>query len=191
MERDPDPRADSPPAPAGRPVVAGLFTEREAAVAAIDDLKAAGFAPDDVGIAMRDQGQQGDLAEETGAKAAGGAAAGAVGGGLVGGALGLLVGLGALAIPGIGPVLAGGALATAFGLGGGTAVAGAGIGRRPAAWWGPWSGWASPRRRPSTSRRASTPGACWSPSTAATGPWTPWPSWSATAPTPGPRPDRV
>jgi hypothetical protein len=51
-----------------------------------------------------------------------------VGGGLLGGALGLLVGLGALAIPGIGPVLAGGALATAFGLGGGTAVAGAGIG---------------------------------------------------------------
>ena len=128
MERDTDPRADSPPAPAGRPVVAGLFAEREAAVAAIDDLKAAGFSPDDVGIAMRDKGQQGDLADETGAKAAGGAAAGAVGGGLVGGALGLLVGLGALAIPGIGPVIAGGALATAFGLGGGTAVAGAGIG---------------------------------------------------------------
>ena len=38
------------------------------------------------------------------------------------------MGLGALAIPGIGPVIAGGALATAFGLGGGTAVAGAGIG---------------------------------------------------------------
>ena len=41
---------------------------------------------------------------------------------------GLLVGIGALAIPGIGPVVAGGALATAFGMGGGTAVAGAGIG---------------------------------------------------------------
>ena len=51
--------------------MAGLFTEREAAVAAIDDLKAAGFSPEDVGIAMRDKGQQGDLAEETGAKAAG------------------------------------------------------------------------------------------------------------------------
>jgi Heat induced stress protein YflT len=128
MERDPDPRADSPPAPAGRTVVAGLFTEREAAVAAIDGLKAAGFDVADVGVAMRDRSDQSDLADETGAKAAGGAAAGAVGGGLVGGALGLLVGLGALAIPGIGPVLAGGALATAFGLGGGTAVAGAGIG---------------------------------------------------------------
>jgi Heat induced stress protein YflT len=128
MERDPDPRADSPPAPAGRPVVAGLFTEREAAVAAIDDLQAAGFAPDDVGVAMRDRSDQGDLAQETGTQAAGGAATGALGGGLLGGALGLLVGLGALAIPGVGPVLAGGMLATAFGLGGGTAVAGAGLG---------------------------------------------------------------
>ena len=169
-------------------MVAGLFTEREAAVAAIDDLKGAGFAPDDVGIAMRDKGQQGDLAEETGAKAAGGAAAGAVGGGLVGGAVGLLVGLGALAIPGIGPVIAGGALATAFGLAAAPPSPGPASGRRPAAWWGPWSAWASPRRRPSTSRRGSTPGACWSPSTAATGRRTPWPSWSATAPTPGPRP---
>lgn len=112
----------------GRKVVAGLFREREDAVAAIDGLKAAGFDAADVGIAMRDRSEQSDLAEETGTKAAGGAATGAVGGGLLGGALGLLVGLGALAIPGIGPVLAGGALATAFGLGGGTAVAGAGIG---------------------------------------------------------------
>ena len=47
---------------------------------------------------------------------------------LLGGLVGFLVGIGALAIPGIGPVVAGGALATAFGLGGGTAVAGAGIG---------------------------------------------------------------
>jgi uncharacterized membrane protein len=69
----------------GRKVVAGLFTEREAAVAAIDDLKGAGFSPDDVGIAMRDKGQQGDLAQETGAKAAEGAATGALGGGLLGG----------------------------------------------------------------------------------------------------------
>jgi hypothetical protein len=128
IDADPTTRATPPPASGGRAVVAGLFTEREAAVAAIDDLKTAGFAPDDVGVAMRDRSDQGDLAQETGTKAAGGAATGAVGGGLLGGALGLLVGLGALAIPGIGPVLAGGALATAFGLGGGTAVAGAGIG---------------------------------------------------------------
>lgn len=112
----------------GRTTVAGLFREREAAVAAINDLKDAGFRPDDVGVAMRDRTEQGALAEETGTKAAEGATAGAVGGGLLGGLVGFLVGVGALAIPGIGPVVAGGALATAFGLGGGTAVAGAGIG---------------------------------------------------------------
>ena len=39
-----------------------------------------------------------------------------------------LIGIGALAIPGLGPVVAGGVLATAFGVAGGTAVAGAGIG---------------------------------------------------------------
>ena len=112
----------------GRKVVAGLFTERDEAVAAIDDLKGAGFRPEDVGVAMRDRTEQGELAEETGTQAAASAATGAVGGGVLGGLVGLLVGLGALAIPGIGPVVAGGALATAFGLGGGTAVAGAGIG---------------------------------------------------------------
>jgi Heat induced stress protein YflT len=112
----------------GRAVIAGLFTDRDEAVAAIEDLKAAGFRPEDVGVAMRDRTAQGELVEDTGTKAAEGAAAGAVGGGALGALVGFLVGLGALAIPGIGPVVAGGALATAFGLAGGTAVAGAGIG---------------------------------------------------------------
>jgi hypothetical protein len=112
----------------GRRVIAGLFTDRDEAVKAIDDLKAAGFRPEDVGVAMRDRDAQGELVEETGTRAAEGAASGAVGGGVLGGLVGFLVGLGALAIPGIGPVVAGGALASAFGLAGGTAVAGAGIG---------------------------------------------------------------
>ena len=112
----------------GRTTIAGLFPERAAAERAINDLKDAGFRPDDVGVAMRDRTEQGELAEETGTKAAEGATTGALGGGLLGGLVGFLVGIGALAIPGIGPVVAGGALATAFGLGGGTAVAGAGIG---------------------------------------------------------------
>jgi hypothetical protein len=112
----------------GKRVVAGLFREREAAVAAIDDLKAAGFRPEDVGVAVRDRTEQSKLVGETGTRAAEGAASGAVGGGVLGGLMGFLVGLGALAIPGIGPVLAGGALAAAFGIAGGTAVAGAGIG---------------------------------------------------------------
>ncbi len=112
----------------GRRVVAGLFTEPDSAVAAVDDHKAAGFRSEDVGMALRDRTAQGELAEETGTQAGAGAAAGVLGGGLLGGVVGLLVGLGALALPGVGLVVAGGALALAFGLAGGTAVAGAGIG---------------------------------------------------------------
>ncbi|MGH2351469.1 MAG: general stress protein [Chloroflexota bacterium] len=112
----------------GRRAVAGLFRERGDAERAINDLKDAGFRPDDVGVAMRDRNAQGELVQETGTKAAEGAVSGAVGGGLLGGVVGWLVGIGALAIPGIGPVVAGGALATSFGIAGGTAVAGAGIG---------------------------------------------------------------
>ncbi|HXV99137.1 MAG TPA: hypothetical protein VEC93_12005, partial [Anaerolineae bacterium] len=53
-----------------------------------------------------------------------GAAVGAVGGATVGGLTGLLMGIGAIAIPGIGPVLAAGALGTALA----SALAGAGVG---------------------------------------------------------------
>src|ERR687895_663207 len=118
----------------GRTVVAAAFDDRADAERAIGALRDAGFRPEDVGVALRDRTAQGELVEETGAtgtKAAEGAGTGALGGGLLGGLVGLLVGIGALAIPGIGPVVAGGALATAFGLGGGTAVAGAGIGAPP------------------------------------------------------------
>jgi hypothetical protein len=64
----------------GRSVVAGLFREREAAVAAIDELKTAQFRPADVGVALRDRTAQGELVEETGVggtHAAEGAGAGA------------------------------------------------------------------------------------------------------------------
>jgi hypothetical protein len=111
----------------GRRVVAGRFTEPDPAVAATDDRKA-GFRPEDVGVALRDRPQRGESTEEPGPQAGSGAVAGLLGGGLLGGTVGFLVGLDALALPGIGPVAAGGALALAFGLAGGTAGAGAGIG---------------------------------------------------------------
>jgi hypothetical protein len=112
----------------GRHTVAGLFTDRADAEQAINDLRAAGFTGDQIGVALRDRSAQNELVEDTGTHAAEGATAGALGGGLLGGLTGFLIGIGALAIPGIGPVVAGGALATAFGVAGGTAVAGAGIG---------------------------------------------------------------
>src|SRR5919197_6257901 len=113
---------------AGRTTIACTFDNRTDAERAINALKDAGFTGDQIGIALRDQKAQGQMAEQTGTRAATGAATGAAGGGLLGGLTGFLVGIGALAIPGIGPVVAGGALATALGIAGGTAAAGAGIG---------------------------------------------------------------
>jgi hypothetical protein len=115
-----------------RRVYGGLYPDPDAAGRGIRRFLEAGYEADRIGIVTRDRADAEELAEDTGAHVAAGVAAGAatgaVAGGLLGGLTGLLVGVGALAIPGLGPVVAGGALATAFGMGGGTAVAGAGIG---------------------------------------------------------------
>lgn len=98
--------------------VVGLFETREKAHRAVEALKQGGFRAEDMSIVMRDRGAAAEVAEEVGVGS--GAAAGAVGGGILGGLGGLLVGIGALAIPGIGPIIAAGPLAAA--------LAGAGIG---------------------------------------------------------------
>ena len=100
--------------------VVGLFQDQPSAEAAIQRLTAAGFLEQQIGVAVRDREQQQAITEGTGTQAAEGATGGALGGGVVGGVIGLLAGVGALAIPGIGPVIAGGALAST--------LAGAGIG---------------------------------------------------------------
>jgi len=105
--------------------VVGLFQDQALAEAAIQRLTAAGFRGDQIGVAVRDRDQQQTLTEGTGTQAAEAAATGAVSGGVVGGLVGLLAGVGALAIPGIGPIIAGGALAsTLAGLGIGAAAGG-------------------------------------------------------------------
>jgi len=110
-----------------RRVYGGLYNDVTSAERGVRRFRDAGYPGERIGIVSRDSAAK-EVAEDTGAKAASGAATGAVAGGVLGGLTGLLVGIGALAIPGIGPVVAGGMLASAFGLGGGTAVAGAGIG---------------------------------------------------------------
>ena len=110
-----------------RRVYGGLYNDVTAAEAGVHRFQEAGYPGERIGIVSRDHAAK-TVADDTGAKAAGGAANGAVPGGVLGGLTGLLVGIGALAIPGIGPVIAGGMLASAFGMAGGTAVAGAGIG---------------------------------------------------------------
>src|ERR671927_553891 len=107
-----------------RTVAVGLFEDRERARQAIEALKDSGFRGDDISLLMPDRGEARELAEETGTKAGEGAATGAVAGGILGGIGGFLVGIGALAIPGVGPLIAAGAFATALG---GAAI-GAGVG---------------------------------------------------------------
>jgi hypothetical protein len=107
------------PRVAGETVV-GLFADQSTAERGIQALKAAGFSEQQIGVAVRDRAQQQAITEGTGTQTAEGAAAGAVGGGMVGGVIGLLAGVGALVIPGIGPIIAAGALAST--------LTGAGIG---------------------------------------------------------------
>jgi uncharacterized protein (TIGR02271 family) len=108
----------------GRSTVVGVFRAPEQARDAIEALKDAGFSPDAISILSPDRRAGRELAEETGTHAGEGAATGAVTGGILGGLGGWLVGIGALAIPGVGPFIAAGALATALG---GAAI-GAGVG---------------------------------------------------------------
>jgi uncharacterized protein (TIGR02271 family) len=100
--------------------VVGLFHNQTDAERAIQRLKQDGFSESQIGVAIKDRDRQEELVEGTGTQAAEGAATGAVGGGVLGGVIGLLAGVGALAIPGVGPIIAGGALAST--------LAGAGIG---------------------------------------------------------------
>jgi len=105
--------------------VVGLFDNMQDAHSAVSDLTNAGFTSDDISIvANNSSGQSTNYDADTGSEAGEGAGAGAVGGAVLGGLGGLLVGLGALAIPGVGPVIAAGTLATALG----TTAVGAGLG---------------------------------------------------------------
>ena len=80
-------------------------------------LKTSGFAPSDISILTPDRGGVRELGHENSTKAPEGAATGAGTGALLGGALGWMAGIGALAIPGVGPLIAAGPIiATLTGL---------------------------------------------------------------------------
>ncbi len=80
----------------------------------VNQLRAAGFAGDDVSVLFPDKTGTRDFAHEQHTKAPEGAATGAGTGGLLGGGLGWLVGIGALAIPGVGPFIAAGPIMAAL-----------------------------------------------------------------------------
>src|SRR5512132_2344456 len=80
----------------------------------VQDLKAAGFSNNDISVLFPDKSGTKDFAHEQHTKAPEGAATGAGTGGVLGGALGWLVGIGALAIPGVGPFIAAGPIMAAL-----------------------------------------------------------------------------
>jgi len=84
------------------------------ATSIVDQLKAAGFSNNDISVLFPDKSGTKDFAHEQNTKAPEGAATGAGTGGVLGGALGWLVGIGALAIPGLGPFVAAGPIMAAL-----------------------------------------------------------------------------
>ena len=105
--------------------VFGIYPTYSAVEMGVDALKAAGFRNTDISVLLPENAGTKDFAHEKGTKAPEGATTGGVAGGLVGGALGWIAGIGALAIPGLGPLIAAGPIVAALaGAGAGAAVGG-------------------------------------------------------------------
>jgi hypothetical protein len=102
-----------------------ITTSREQANRIVDQLKTANFSNNDISVLFPDKGTSRDFAHEKNTKAPEGAVAGAGTGGVIGGALGWIAGIGALAIPGVGPFIAAGPIMAALsGVAVGAAVGG-------------------------------------------------------------------
>lgn len=105
--------------------VIGIVDTQEAAERVVETLQRAGMPSDDISVLLPDQSKTRSFAHEHNTKAPEGAAAGAGAGGLIGGTLGVLAGIGVLAIPGLGPFIAAGPLMGALsGAAAGAAVGG-------------------------------------------------------------------
>lgn len=103
----------------------GIFKDRNQVESVIDELRLAGFRAADISVLLPENIGNKDLAHEKNTKAPEGAATGGVSGAVLGGTLGWLVGVGALAIPGLGPFIAAGPIMAALaGAGAGAAVGG-------------------------------------------------------------------
>lgn len=105
--------------------VFGIYKTVGLAERAVDRFSSAGFSQNDISVLLPDNQSTKEFAHEKNTKAPEGTAAGVTTGGVVGGTLGLLVGVGALAIPGLGPFIAAGPIMAGLaGLGVGGAVGG-------------------------------------------------------------------
>ncbi len=105
--------------------VYGIYSNRTEAENAVDRLVEAGFRNEDISVLLQDNVGTKDFAHHKETKAPEGTTAGVLTGGAIGGTLGLLAGIGALAIPGVGPLIAAGPImGTLAGLGSGGLVGG-------------------------------------------------------------------
>ena len=105
--------------------VFGIYVSAAAAESAVDHLISIGFSNSAISVLLPDDESTREFAHTKSTKAPEGAATGVTTGGVIGGTLGLLAGIGALAIPGVGPLIAAGPIMGALaGLGVGGAVGG-------------------------------------------------------------------
>lgn len=91
-----------------------IATSRDQADRIVDQLKNASFSNNDISVLFPDKETTRDFAHEKNTKAPEGAVTGAGTGGVIGGALGWIAGIGALAIPGVGPFIAAGPILAAL-----------------------------------------------------------------------------
>lgn len=91
-----------------------ISTSRLQANQIVDSLKMANFSNTDISVMFSDDGLTKDFAHEKHTKGPEGTVAGAGTGSIIGGALGWIVGIGALAIPGVGPFIAAGPIMAAL-----------------------------------------------------------------------------
>jgi hypothetical protein len=94
--------------------VFGIYPSYATVESGVDGLKAAGFSNRDISVLFPESAGTRDFAHQKGTKAPEGAAAGASTGVVLGGAMGWLAGVGALAIPGLGPFIAAGPIMAAL-----------------------------------------------------------------------------
>jgi hypothetical protein len=105
--------------------VFGIYRDRRGVEDAVDALRAAGFRNTDISVLFPENEGTKDFAHEKNTKAPEGTATGAGTGAVIGGTLGWLAGIGALAIPGVGPLIAAGPIVAALtGVGVGGAIGG-------------------------------------------------------------------
>lgn len=108
--------------------VFGIYHTKDAAEEAVNALRRAGFRNTDISALFPDNAGTKDFAHEKNTKAPEGATTGAASGAVAGGVLGWLVGIGFIAIPGIGPFIAAGPVITALAAAGALGTVGGMVG---------------------------------------------------------------